>query len=92
MTQEQYLRLKPLRKHLDNYFAVGSVNIPHGDAQTLQELHMELFGGHFNAWCNACLIDAMKAIFVQFDRYESVGAPVILTSNQTAKVKTKRGK
>jgi hypothetical protein len=92
MTQDQYLRLKPLRRYLDDYFAVGSVSIPHGDAQTLQDVHKELFGGNFNSWCNACIVDAMKAIFVQFDQYEAADAPVIISAGQTAKVKTKRGK
>jgi hypothetical protein len=92
MTQDQYLRLAPLRKHLDNYYAVGSVSIPHDHQQVLQEAHKELFGNNFFVWCNACLIDAMKAIFYQFDQYKAADAPVILNPDQTAAVKTKRGK
>jgi hypothetical protein len=92
MNQEQYTRLLPVRKHLDAYYHVGSVNMPHDHAQILQDVHKELFGNNFNAWCQSCLIDAMKAVFVQFDNYAKAGAPIILNPDKTAEVKVKRGK
>jgi hypothetical protein len=92
MNQEQYTRLLPVRKHLDTYYHVGSVNMPHDHAQILQDVHRELFGNNFNAWCQSCLVDAMKAVFVQFDQYQQAGAPIILNPDKTAEVKVKRGK
>lgn len=92
MTQDQYIRLAPLRKHLDTLMDVGTIHMPHDHQQILQDVHKELFGSNFNAWCNSCLTDAMKSIFYQFDQYAQAGAPVTLTSEQTAVVKTKRGR
>jgi hypothetical protein len=34
----------------------------------------------------------MKAVFYQFDQYKAADAPVILNPDQTAVLKTKRGK
>jgi len=88
MTQDQFLRLAPLRHHLERLQSVGSLNLPHDHAQILQDVHKELFGGNFNAWCQSCLIDAMNAIFAQFDTYKAEGAPIVLTSKQSETVNT----
>ena len=92
MTQDQYLRLKPIRPYLDKLVDVGSINLPYDHATTLQDIHKELFGSNFNAWCQSCLETAMKAVFYQFDQYEKAEAPVILSAGQTATVKTKRAR
>ena len=88
MTQDQFLRLQPLRHHLEKLQQVGSLSLPHDHAQILQDVHKELFGGNFNAWCQSCLTDAMNAVFSQFDKYQAADAPIVLTSNQSAEVPT----
>jgi hypothetical protein len=92
MTQEQYVRLKPIRHHLDKLMDVGSINMPYDHAMILQDVHKELFGSNFNAWCQSCLETAMKSVFYQFDQYEKAGAPLIVTAEKTATVKTKRAR
>ncbi len=81
MTQQQYLRLIPIRPQLDTLLDVGTCNIPASQQQALQDVHRELFGSHFNAWCQSCLVTAMKSIFVEFDKYTAQGAPVNLNAN-----------
>jgi hypothetical protein len=92
MTQDQYLRLQPIRPYLDKLMDVGSLSLPHDHAQTLQDVHRELFGSNFNAWCQDCLITAMKNVFYQFDQYAAAGAPIILSADTSATVKTKRAR
>ncbi len=92
MTQDQYLALRAARPYLDQYFAVGSVSIPHDVAQMMQKVHSELYGGGFNNWCQACVIEALTRLMVDFDKYETKSAPVIISSGQTAKVNAKRSR
>jgi hypothetical protein len=88
MTQDQYLQLRAARPYLDQYFAVGSVSIPHDVAQMMQKVHSELYGGGFNNWCQACVIEALTRLMVDFDKYEGQQAPVIISTGKEAKVKT----
>jgi hypothetical protein len=88
MTQDQYLALRAARPYLDQYFAVGSVSIPHDVSQMMQKVHSELYGSGFNNWCQACVIEALTRLMVDYDKYEAASAPVILSSGQEAKVKT----
>ena len=88
MTQDQYLQLRAARPYLDQYFHVGSVSIPHDVAQMMQKVHGELYGGGFNNWCQACVIEALTKLMVAFDAYETQSAPVIISNGQEAKVKT----
>lgn len=88
MTQDQYLQLRAARPYLDQYFAVGSVSIPHDVAQMMQKVHSELYGGGFNNWCQACVIEALTRLMVDFDKYETKSAPVTISSGKEAKVKT----
>jgi hypothetical protein len=88
MTQNQYLALRAARPYLDQYFHVGSVSIPHDVAQMMQKVHSELYGGSFNNWCQACVIEALTRLMVDYDKYETKSAPVIISSGQEAKVKT----
>jgi hypothetical protein len=93
MNQDQYLQLRAARPYLDQYHAVGSVSIPHDVAQMMQKVHGELYGGGFNNWCQACVIEALTKLMVAFDNYETKSAPVIVS--QEAKVKAdvpKRGR
>jgi hypothetical protein len=92
MTQDQYLQLRAARPYLDQYFAVGSVSIPHDVAQMMQKVHSELYGGGFNNWCQACVIEALTRLMVDFDKYEIKSAPVTISSGQTAKVNAKRSR
>ena len=92
MTQDQYLQLRAARPYLDQYFAVGSVSIPHDVAQMMQKVHSELYGGGFNNWCQACVIEALTKLMVDFDKYETKSAPVTISSGQTAKVNAKRSR
>jgi hypothetical protein len=92
MTQDQYLQLRAARPYLDQYFAVGSVSIPHDVAQMMQKVHSELYGGGFNNWCQACVIEALTRLMVDFDKYETKSAPVTISSGQTAKVNAKRSR
>ena len=92
MTQDQYLALRAARPYLDQYFAVGSVSIPHDVAQMMQKVHSELYGGGFNNWCQACVIEALTRLMVDFDKYEIKSAPVTISSGQTAKVNAKRSR
>ncbi len=85
MNQDQYLQLRTARPYLDQYHAVGSVSIPHDVAQMMQKVHGELYGGGFNNWCQACVIEALTKLMVAFDNYETKSAPVIVS--QEAKVK-----
>jgi len=88
MNQDQYLSLKAARPYLDQYFAVGSVSIPHDVAHTMQRVHSELYGGGFNNWCQACVIEALTRLMVDYDKYEAASGPVIVSGGQEAKVKT----
>ena len=88
MTQDQYLALRAARPYLDQYFHVGSVSIPHDVAQMMQKIHGELYGGGFNNWCQACVIEALMKLMVAFDAYAAASAPVIISNGQEAKVKT----
>jgi hypothetical protein len=88
MTQDQYLALRAARPYLEQYFAVGSVSIPHDVSQMMQKVHSELYGSGFNNWCQACVIEALTRLMVDYDKYEAASAPVILSSGQEAKVKT----
>jgi len=90
MTQELYIKLRPIRFHLDKLMDDGSCNMPHDHEQILQDAHKELFGSTFKTWCDTCISDAMKAVFYQFDQYQEAEAPVIITSNKTAKRVTKK--
>lgn len=92
MTQDQYLALKSARPYLDQYHAVGSVNIPHDVAQMMQTVHSEMFGGGFNNWCQSCVIEALTRLMVEYDKYEAASAPVVVSVGQEAKVKTTRAK
>jgi hypothetical protein len=72
---------------------VGSVSIPHDVAQMMQKVHGELYGGGFNNWCQACVIEALTKLMVAFDAYEAASAPVIVSVGQTAKTNvTKRSR
>ena len=91
MNQDQYLQLRAARPYLDQYHAVGSVSIPHDVAQMMQKVHGELYGGGFNNWCQACVIEALTRLMVDYDKYEAASAPVIVSTGQTAKANvTKR--
>lgn len=92
MNQDQYLDLRAARPYLEQYFAVGSVSIPHDVAQMMQRVHGEMYGGGFNNWCQACVIEALTRLMVDFDKYETKSAPVIISSGQTAKVNAKRNR
>jgi hypothetical protein len=93
MNQDQYLQLRAARPYLDQYHAVGSVSIPHDVAQMMQKVHGELYGGGFNNWCQACVIEALTKLMVAFDNYETKSAPVIVSAGQTAKANvTKRSR
>jgi glutaredoxin-related protein len=93
MNQDQYLQLRAARPYLDQYHAVGSVSIPHDVAQMMQKVHGELYGGGFNNWCQACVIEALTRLMVDYDKYEAASAPVIVSAGQTAKANvTKRGR
>lgn len=88
MNQDQYLQLRAARPYLEQYFAVGSVSIPHDVAHMMQRVHGELYGGGFNNWCQACVIEALTRLMVDFDKYEVQSAPVTISNKQVAKVKT----
>jgi hypothetical protein len=51
----------------------------------MQKVHGELYGGGFNNWCQACVIEALTKLMVAFDNYETKSAPIIVS--QEAKVK-----
>lgn len=90
MTQDQYLELKQLRHYFEALHNVGSVHIPAASQEKFQQLHEQIFGGRFNAWCQVCMKEAMTKLFVEADKYEAAGAPVIISGGQKAEVKTRR--
>ena len=70
MTEQQYEKLKANKHVYDFYQRVFTINTASPEISAINEVIIEKGGQGMNLSCSGCVIDGLKSIYNEFERYQ----------------------